>query len=85
MNFKKCVNSLHIQCFILKNDQNFKSSPKIKISDSLVYYTLSYNFFSYIMYIITHLYVVKDFWNSKILKQFWNIIWIFKVLEFHIF
>jgi len=21
------------------------------------------------MYIITHLYVVKDFWNSKILKQ----------------
>jgi hypothetical protein len=24
------VDSLHIQCFILKNDQNFKSSPKIK-------------------------------------------------------
>jgi hypothetical protein len=36
------------------------------------------------MYITTHLYVVKDFWNFKILKQFWNIIWIFKVFKFHI-
>jgi predicted component of type VI protein secretion system len=36
MNLKKCVDSLQIQCFILKNDQNFKSSPKIKISHSLV-------------------------------------------------
>jgi hypothetical protein len=34
------------------------------------YYTLIYNFSSYIMYIITHLYVVKDYWISKILKQF---------------
>jgi hypothetical protein len=34
------------------------------------YYTLSYNFSSYIMYIIAHLYVVKDSWSSKILKQF---------------
>jgi hypothetical protein len=84
MNFLKCAYSLHIQCFILKNDQNFKSSLKIKISHSLIllYY---YNFFSYIMYIITHLYVVKDSWSSKILKQFWNILWIFKVLKFHIF
>jgi len=37
------------------------------------------------MYIITHLNVVKDSWNSKILMQFWNILWIFKVLNFHIF
>jgi len=37
------------------------------------------------MYIITHLYVVKDSWSSKILKKFWNILWIFKVLKFHIF
>jgi hypothetical protein len=36
------------------------------------------------MYIITYLYVLKDSWSFKILKQFWNIIWIFKVLEFHI-
>jgi hypothetical protein len=36
------------------------------------------------MYIITQLYVVNFFWNSKILKQFWNIFWIFKVLKFHI-
>jgi hypothetical protein len=36
------------------------------------------------MYIITHLYVVNDSWNSEILKQFWNILWIFKVLKFHI-
>jgi len=37
------------------------------------------------MYIITHLYVVKDSWSSEILKQFWSIFWILKVLEFHIF
>jgi len=37
------------------------------------------------MYIITHLYVVKDSWSFEILKQFWNIHWIFKILEFHIF
>jgi hypothetical protein len=49
------------------------------------YYTLSYNFSSYIMYIITHLYVIKNSWSSEILKQFWNILWIFKVLKFHIF
>jgi hypothetical protein len=36
------------------------------------------------MYIITHLYVVKDSWSFEILKQFWNILWISKVLEFHI-
>jgi hypothetical protein len=36
------------------------------------------------MHIITYLYVVKDFWNSKILKQFWNVFWIIKVLKFHI-
>jgi hypothetical protein len=29
--------------------------------------------------------MVKDSWNFKILKQFWNNFWIFKVLEFHIF
>ncbi len=28
--YEKCADSLQIQCFILKNDQNFKSSPKIK-------------------------------------------------------
>jgi hypothetical protein len=38
------------------------------------YYTLSYNFFSYIMYIIAHLYVAKYSWISEILKQFWNIL-----------
>jgi hypothetical protein len=37
------------------------------------------------MYIITHLYVVKNFWSFEILKQFWNKLWIFKVLEFHTF
>jgi hypothetical protein len=31
------------------------------------------------MYIIPHLYVVKDFWNSKILNQFWKV---FKFLNF---
>jgi hypothetical protein len=36
------------------------------------------------MYIITHLYVVKDFWSFEILKQFWNMFWTFKVFEFHI-
>jgi len=37
------------------------------------------------MHIITHLYVVEDSWNFEIFKQFWNILWIFKVLEFHTF
>jgi hypothetical protein len=37
------------------------------------------------MYIITHLYVVKDSWSFEILKQFKNILWSFKVLESHIF
>jgi len=36
------------------------------------------------MYIITHLYVVKNFWNFEIFKKFWNMFWIFKILEFHI-
>jgi hypothetical protein len=47
------------------------------------YYILSYNFCSYIMYIITHLYVVKDFWILKKLKQFWNILLMFLVFKFH--
>jgi hypothetical protein len=34
------------------------------------YYTLSYNVFSYIMYIMAHLCVVKDFWRFEIMKQF---------------
>ncbi len=34
--FLKCANSLQLQCFILKDDQNFKSSPKIKFSHYLV-------------------------------------------------
>jgi hypothetical protein len=34
--FLKCENSLQIQCFISKNDQNFKSSPKFKYSHSLI-------------------------------------------------
>jgi hypothetical protein len=37
------------------------------------------------MYIITRLYVIKDFWNFENLKQFGNILWFFQVLEFHIF
>jgi hypothetical protein len=37
------------------------------------------------MYILSHLCVAKDFWNFKILDQFWKVLWIFKVLEFHIF
>jgi hypothetical protein len=37
------------------------------------------------MYIITPSYVVKEFWNCKNLKQFGNILWIFKISEFHIF
>jgi hypothetical protein len=36
------------------------------------------------MYIITHLFTVKDFWNLKFLKQILNIFLIFKILEFHI-
>jgi hypothetical protein len=36
MKILKCVDSLQIQYFILKIDQNFKPSPKIKISHSLV-------------------------------------------------
>jgi hypothetical protein len=83
MDFKKCAYYLNIQCFILKNDEKFKSSPKIKFSHLVLLY-FSYNFFSYIMYIITHLYVVKDPWSFEILKQIWNILWIFKILEFHI-
>jgi len=46
---------------------------------------INYNSSSNIMYIIPHLYVVKDFWSSKILDKFWKVLWIFKVLEFHIF
>jgi hypothetical protein len=46
---------------------------------------ISYNFFQHIMYIIPHLYVVKDFWTFKILNQFWEVLWIFIVLEFYIF
>jgi hypothetical protein len=35
---------------------------KLKFHILWFHYTLSYNFLKYIMYIITHLYVVKDFW-----------------------
>jgi len=38
-----------------------------------------------IIYIIPHLYVAKDFWSFKSLDQFWKVLWIFKVLEFHVF
>jgi hypothetical protein len=37
------------------------------------------------MYILPHLCVIKNFWSSKILDQFWKVLWIFKVLELHIF
>jgi hypothetical protein len=37
------------------------------------------------MYIIPHLYVVKYFWSFEILSFEMYILWIFKVLEFHIF
>jgi hypothetical protein len=37
------------------------------------------------MYIIPHLYVVKHFWSFEIFKFQMYILWIFKVLEFHIF
>jgi hypothetical protein len=37
------------------------------------------------MYIITHLYVVKFSWSFEILKFLVYILWIFKVLEFHVF
>jgi len=79
MKISKCVDYLQIQFFF--NHQKFKSSPKIKFSHSLVFYTLSHNFSSYIMCIITHLYVVKDFWNFENLKHSL----IFKILQFHIF
>jgi len=37
------------------------------------------------MYIVPHLYVVKDFWSFKILEQLWKVFWIFIVLKYHIF
>jgi hypothetical protein len=37
------------------------------------------------MYIIPHLYVVKHSWSFEILNFQMYILWIFKVLEFHIF
>jgi hypothetical protein len=37
------------------------------------------------MYIISHLYVVKHFWSFQILNFQMYILWIFKVLKFHIF
>jgi len=33
---------------------------------------INYNFSLHVMYIIPHLYVVKDFWSFKILDQFWE-------------
>jgi hypothetical protein len=36
------------------------------------------------LYILPCFCPIKNFWCSKILKQFWNILWIFKVLKFHI-
>jgi hypothetical protein len=67
--------------FHFENDQKFKSSSKLKfhILNSFII-LINYNFSLYIMYIINHLYVVKHSWSSKILKQFWNILWIFKIL-----
>jgi hypothetical protein len=61
MNIFKCVDSLQIQYFILKTDQNFNSTPNIKISHSLaLLYSKLLKKIHTIMYIITHLYVVKD-------------------------
>jgi hypothetical protein len=36
------------------------------------------------MYILP-IYVAKDFWSSKIMDQFWKILWMFKVLQFYIY
>jgi hypothetical protein len=96
--FCLCLQSINVY-FIFKSVQipykfNISSWKMIKILNHhqkiifhilWFYYNSSYNFSSYIMYIITHLYVVKDSWSFEILKQLWNITWIFKVLEFHIF
>ncbi len=46
---------------------------------------INYNFSKHIMYVLPHLCVAKDFWSFKILNQFWKVLWIFKVLQFHIF
>jgi hypothetical protein len=53
-------------------------NKKINFTFFSFFDNLNYNFLSYVMYIITHLYVVKDSWSSKILKQFKNIFWILK-------
>jgi len=75
---------LQILCFALKNDDNLKSYQKMLILKlNLMYYKLI--FFQYIMYIIPHLYVVKHFWSFEILNFQMYILWIFKVLELHIF
>jgi hypothetical protein len=72
MNSKKCVDSLHILWFVLKNDHNFKSCTKkmfsILFSLSSI---ISYNFFLlYIMCIIPHLFVIKNSWIFYFIKKF---------------
>jgi hypothetical protein len=52
---------------------------------SLIYYNIDYNFFHYIMYIIPLLYVIKHSWSFEILNFQMYILWIFKLLGFHIF
>jgi hypothetical protein len=37
------------------------------------------------MYIISHLYVAKHSWSFEILNFQTYILWIFKILKFHIF
>ncbi len=49
MNFKKCIDSLYILCFVLKNDHNFKSCTKKMFSILFsVSSIISYNFFYYV-------------------------------------
>jgi hypothetical protein len=78
-------NCLQILCFILKNDDNLKSNPKMLILKSWIWCNINYKFVQYIMYIIPHFYVVKHFWSFEILNFQMYIFWIFKVLKFHIF
>jgi hypothetical protein len=72
--------------FHLENDQNFKSSPKIKFPHSLVSL-----YFKLYIYLIHHVHYKPcihgnlDFWIFEILKQYWQILWILKVLKFHMF
>jgi hypothetical protein len=48
----------------------------LKMLGLIFYNIISYNFVLYFMYITTHLHVIKDFWNFKILR---NILKFYKI------